>query len=461
MAKVTPYGDSRAHGSMGKAITFRRFRGRTRLQKHPTISPTHTVGQLAQRQKFSLAIKDLNSLNNQWKLFLYSRGVSTSRHGPNLYVSAHMKNRLPSVTPGIPMDALESIVLFNPAGIDSDSIKISIFSPLPELDTVLWNKHQDAALVSEIGGDGQALGTITFAAGKFDNAARIDANGECAKYVNFAPTMDWHSMIYEYWMLTDYNVVNGNPADATVHRTMTSFFKIGGNQKGCGWWIHTGINKFYYLDDEMIMSNVTVDWNATTWNHYVLILDRTASFDADKTAAFYFNGDQISSCNSALSDWSNPTDHSLYIGCSHLLSEPIDGMIDNPKIHSPASADKLAVVLAGRDQEGNPGDQELGHIYDSENVFTQGDPILPTAAYKIKIENTSGNPEQIPFDYLLVPHWLRDPDDTGTSRIRLPKLILPGSTYFDLYIATDGSVYWDEAMTQLACTPKMYYSTTE
>lgn len=461
MATISPYGDSRAHGSMGKALTFRRFRGRTRLSKHYNPKITHTPGQLTQRDKFSAAIYSLNRLNDPWKKFLYDRGVSTWQHGPNLYVSAHMKNRLPSTTPGIPMDALNNIVLFNPAGLTGQSIKITILTLPLECFCLLWNKHQDASLISEIGPDG-VNGGATFVPGKWGNAARIDATGEGLSYSGLMPAANFNSFIYSWWMNTDYDVLDGHPQDSGWHTIFHFSFLSTTGARYVMMGIFPNIRKTFISDDTGYkIINTTVDWSASTWHKFILVRDRHANFDGSKTIALYFDGNEIGSTTDPLPDYEYGSSDIFRVGRQVPPALVINGMIDNPKIFGPVSANLLAYALSNQDSEDLPPAESMGHIYDSENVFTQEFPVHPTTADRIRIENASGDPERIPFDYVLTLHWLRQPDDTGTATIRLPRLELDPSTYFDLYIATDGSVYWDEAMTQLACTPKMYYAKTE
>jgi hypothetical protein len=372
-----------------------------------------------------------------------------------------MKSRLPSTTPKIPMDSLDNIVIFNPAGLDNQSIKITIYSADIDLPLYLWNKHEDEDLISEVGVDGIAVGGVTFPEGKFGNTLRIPTPGDTGQYNDMAPTSDKHSLIIDFWMRTDYDVTNGYPSDATLHYVFANSFEIDDIPKFLFWVIHTTANRFYFHAGEAICANTTIDWNKEEYNHYAVIVDRHATFDGDATIAFYFNGAQIAKCNPALSDWSNPTIDRFRVGCSGILTSPLDGDIDNLKIRGPASPELLQYVLDNRDNEGEPGNEPMGHIYDAENEFTQGSPLFPGHAARIHIENISGNPEVIPFDYVLTLHWHRDPDQDGVATVRLPKLVLPGSTSFDLYITTDGSVYWDPELTQLACTPKMYFAKTE
>lgn len=431
------------------------------MSKHYQPSNPKTPAQITQRNKFSQAIYDLNRLNAQWTLFLHARGVSTWQHGPNLYVGAHIKGRLPSTTPRIPMDSLENIVIFNPAGLDPQSIKITIFTTALEPYTLLWNKHQDASLVSEIGPDG-VNGGATFVPGKWDNCARINATGQQVTYSGLLPALNPNSFIYSWWMNTNYDVVDGHPQDGQFHTVFHLGFYSASGSNYTLMGIFPNTRKTFISDDTSYkIINTTADWSASTWYKFLLVRDRHANFDGSKTIALYFDGAEIGSTTTPLPEYVDPHSDILRIGNQVSGFVPLLGNVDNPKIFGPVSAALLANALSNQDSEDIPAPESMGHIYDSENVFTQGTPVYPGPAYKIRIENISGNPEVIPFDYVLALHWLRLPDDTGTATIRLPKLELPASTFFDLYITTDGSVYWDPALTQIACSPRMYYAKTE
>jgi len=371
-----------------------------------------------------------------------------------------MKDILPSTTPGIPMDRLDDMLLYNPAGIESQSILLSIIGLGPGTNCKLWNKHQDDALLSEVGVDGVPVGPITFPDGKFGNAVRVDGNGETVTYSAIAD-VDWHSYILSWWAKTDYSVTDGYPSDAVLHYMFANGFKIGGVPKWGILLIHITANRFYYHDAEVgLISSNTIDWGADEWHHFAVVVDRHANFDGDKTMAVYVDANQEMQCNLGLSDWSVSTEQVLRVGTSSINNTPLDGEFDNPTIFSPVSAATLEAVLEGRNTETPQQLDLMGYIYDSENIFNQSAPVVPGPAYMITIENTLGNPERIPMDSMLTLHWFREPDEQGVAKIRLPQLNLPGYGGVDLYIATDGSVYWDQAMTQIACTPKMYYAKT-
>lgn len=460
MAKVSPYFDPRAHGSLSDALTFRVFRGTTRLGKKNFPRNMKTAPQLAQRAKFKAASDAYNILNPQWRTFLYDRGVSTWQRGRELYIRAHIRDTLPSTTHGIPMDSLENMVIFNTAGIDPTSIKLSVFRPPLEYYTHLWNKHQDSNLISEVGPDG-VNGGATFVPGKWGNCARIDAIGEQVSYSGLLPGIDPNSFIYSWWMNTDFEVINGQPQDSNFHTAYYMGFSTvaGGKYNMMGIFPNThGV--FISDDTSYKIENLTVDWPASTWHKFLMVRDRAANFDGSKTIALYLNGVEIGSTTTALAAYDTPTADTFRCGAQPNPNVPLLGNVDNPKLFGPVSPKLLEDALANQDTEDLGVPELMGTIYDSQNVYS---PIVPTVegpAYILSIENNLGNPERIPMDYLVTLNWFRAPDDYGTTKIRLPKLNMPGYGGVNLYISTDGSLYWDEAMTQLACTPRMYYSKT-
>lgn len=461
MATISPYGDSRAHGSMGKALTFRRFRGRTRLSKHYNPSTKHTPGQLTQRDKFSAAIYSLNRLNDQWKKFLYDRGVSTGQHGPNLYVSAHIKNRLPSSTPGIPMDALTNIVLFNPAGLIGQSLKITIGDLLDTYGCTLWNKTEgivEGEIPSEIGPNAVSPVAPTFHPVKFNNGVLLDANSESLGFTPF--TLGNAGIIAFYFKPNGWSITNGWGPENGNHAMFA--------------WSHPSVYNF---------THCYYGWDVGTWywfngSHYVIFDFSGANhdvadgelchmafawnrdgIDGPNTMEIYKNGILVDSSTEALDDMTLQNSNILNVGNMWNGLQYCQAYLDNVKVYPGTS--RLPDILANYQQEAFPGWDPLGYIYDSENIFTPTVPTVPGPAKKISIQNVTGDPEKIPFDYPLTLHWFRDPDQEGTARILLPRLDIPAETGITLYIATDGSVYWDEAMTQIACTPRMYYAKTE
>ena len=460
MAKVSPYFDPRAHGSLADALTFRVFRGTTRLGKKNFPHDPRSAAQLAQRAKFKAASDAYNILNPQWRTFLYDRGVSTWQRGRELFIRAHIKDTLPSTTPGIPMDSLENMVIFNTAGIENTSLQISVFRPPLENYTHLWNKHEDSNLVSEVGPNG-VNGGATFVPGKWGNCARIDAIGEQVSYSGLLPAIDPNSFIYSWWMNTDYEVIDGQPQDSNFHTAFNmAFATIAGNKYNMMGIFPNAHGVFISDDTSYKIENITVDWSAATWNKFLMVRDRAANFDGSKTIALYFNGAEIGSTTTALAAYDTPTADIFRIGAQQNPNLPLLGNVDNPKLFGPVSAKLLADALANQDTEGLPNPELMGSIYDTENIYTPAAPTVEGPAYIMSIENILGNPERIPMDYLVTLHWFRSPDDYGSTKVRLPKLNMPGYGGINLYIATDGSVYWDEAMTQIASTPKMYYAKT-
>jgi hypothetical protein len=460
MATISPYGDSRAHGSIGKALTFRRFRGRTRLSQHYNPKITHTPGQLTQRDKFSAAIYDLNRLNDQWKLFLYSRGVSTWQHGPNLYVSAHIKERLPSTTPAIPMDALENMVLFNPAGLDPQSIKITIGDLLDTYGCTLWNKVEgivSGEIPSDIGPNAISPVAPAFSPVKFNNGALLDAN---SKSLDFTPFSLGNAGIIGFWFKpSGWSITAGiGTVDSCSmfmwrHPTVYNFMQAYFNSEAGQWFFYNG-SHYVVFDFSGAGFNVADDELC----HLAFAWERGGINGGPNTMEVYKNKVLVDSSTAALDDMTLQDSNFLRVGNNGDGLLYCRSYIDNVKVYPGTS--RLADILDNYDNEAFPGWYPLGYIYDSENIFHPTVPTVPGPARKITIENASGNPEKIPFDYVLALHWLRLPDDTGVATIRLPKLELPASTFFDLYITTDGSVYWDPALTQLACSPKMYYAKT-
>lgn len=460
MAKCSPYFDPRAHGSLSDALTFRVFRGTTRLGKKNFPRNVKSAAQLVQRAKFKAASDAYNILNPQWLTFLYDRGISINDRGRDLFLSAHMKDVLPSTNPGITMDSLKDMVIFNTAGIETYSLKMSVFRPPLEYYTHLWNKHQDSNLFSEVGPDGINTGA-TFVPGYWGNCARIAAVGQNVKYQGLFPSLDPNSFILSWWMNTDTEVLNGHPVDGLFHTVFQLIFATDAGSRFTMMGIFPNTRKTFISDSAGYqIINTTVDWAASSWHRFCLVRDQYANFDGTKTMALYVDGVEIGNTSVALETYVNPVNDTLYLGAQQNPNVPLRGNIDNPKVTGPVTAKLLSDTLANQDTEDLPNPELMGSIFDSENIFTPVVPEVEGPAYILTVENNYGNPERIPMDYLLTLHWFRSPDDYGSTKVRLPKMAMDGYGGINFYIAADGSLYWDEAMTQIACTPKMYYAKT-
>lgn len=98
MAKITPYGDPEAHGSIG-AFSFRRWMGKVIYEIKPHPIQPNTEAQLAQRLAFKNAVKDFYALNTESKLFYTTRASQLNLTPLALYVKMALLGILPSTTP--------------------------------------------------------------------------------------------------------------------------------------------------------------------------------------------------------------------------------------------------------------------------------------------------------------------------------------------------------------------------
>jgi len=215
---------------------------------------------------------------------------------------------------------------------------------------VLWNKLQDAALVSETGANGTNVGA-TYVPAKFDNGMRADAGTEKA---SFNPTnINPNEFAVGWWMNTDYNVVNGVPADAAQHFMLhmyqgaNSIFQL--IMLTAPWHIY-----FNQIDAGNVVLDNTSDWSAGVLNHFLLVVSRSANFSGANTVALYINDVKTGSVNTALSDRSGSPIDTVYLGNHIAASVAIDGIMDNLKIYENPSAVSVAEILANRNTEGFP-----------------------------------------------------------------------------------------------------------
>ena len=603
MAKVSPYWDGRAHGSLADCLTFRVFRGKTRLSKKNRPRGVASAGQLVQRTKFKAATDAYNVLNSEWRTFLYDRGVSTYQRGRELFIRAHIKDTLPSLNPGITMDRLDDVVLFNPAGIDPLSLKITIGDLLDTFGCTIWNQVEgptsgipmhdvkevtavtiDSTIASgandlewylttvqtpplagmyhveriydnanvPLGGSvvapytvfmfiviNQTVSTpytipddysITFTYKDFSDVPHtvtvkfpeIDLTTPGTRVDLYVDTT-W--ALYDAWPLTTPVKVNSTITDVTsqigpdaTSSAGLSFYPVKFNNgtlinepgqtldftpitlanagiigfwfKPVGWSITDGLGDLdtcsmftwkhptVYNFMEAYFGDTNGQWYWYNGSHYVVFDFSGSTFDVadgelchllfawnqdgiaggSDTMRVYKNKTLVDSFTGAMDDMTLQDSNILQVGNNLTGLHPCRSYLDNVKVYPGTT--RLTDILDYYDQESFPGWNPLGFIYDSENVFTQTAPVQPGPAGVITIENNLGNPERIPMDYLVTLHWYRDPDDYGTTKIRLPKLDMPGYGGVTLYLAADGSAYWDVGMTQIASTPKMYYAKT-
>ena len=98
MAKITPYADPNAHGSI-RDFSFRRWKGRVIFQPKPIPKQPNSAAQIAQRTAFKNAVSAWYSLTQVSKDFYNTRATFYGWSGINLFIYASLNGLLPSTTP--------------------------------------------------------------------------------------------------------------------------------------------------------------------------------------------------------------------------------------------------------------------------------------------------------------------------------------------------------------------------
>lgn len=224
-------------------------------------------------------------------------------------------------------------------------------------EPILLNQHEDSNLKSILGVDGTNTGA-TFEAGKFGNCARIDADAEYVVFNNHV--VDLNECIFGIWLNTDWNLVNGHPSDGVQHDLFAVETVAGADKFRL--IFHPNATYDIVINRAGINTNcrdLSSNWNSGTWNYILIVLSRSANFDATKTLAIYINGLQTASSTEALADIGSVAVNT-YVGAYKSGIVPIDGMIDQLVVYNNVSAELLSMINARRfDERGGLNDMAV------------------------------------------------------------------------------------------------------
>jgi len=358
------------------------------------------------------------------------------------------------------------MVIFNTAGVYPDNLDISIYNklddylPQPEASCILWNQLQDTDLISQIGTDGTNHG-LTFVEGIWGDSARADANPEDAKFYNTTINLNEHIM--EFYIKTDYDVVNGIPADAANHWLVDT--PIAGTVPVNGRFnliIHSvyGISMFSTKGGWLNCRDLTTSWTAGTWHRIFCVISRSASFDGDKTQAIYIDNVETASSEQVMVDQEDRA-YDVCIGnIARVINKlyPFDGELENFKIYQYPTETLLAAIIQN-DKEGwlTVGDltQYYGSVLDNSNEYTKLQEVETYALQVIRLSTSGGNRILIPFRYLVSVEWKDQNDVVTNSIIRLPQLTIEALQTVELFLSRDWSVYWDRDFRRLASASRL------
>jgi len=218
------------------------------------------------------------------------------------------------------------------------------------LPIVLWNKLGSNTEVqnSEVGSNGEVVGSVDYGVVQFDNGVRSDANAE---YVKFSHTALGKSKgIIEFWAKPDHE---GPYQNHWIDSRNAAEGGAGGNvlsgRQGISFSSWGSFNAYIANADGHVVyiSDTETTFSANDVLHILLVWDRTKGFDGDKTFAMYINGIQTASANTDFAELEHHGD--LVIGLENYdLAPSANTHIDNLKIYSEVSESIITTILSNR-----------------------------------------------------------------------------------------------------------------
>lgn len=462
MAKVVPYADPNAHGTLGESVTFRRRGPKVLMEAVRNPVDRKSAAQLLQREKISQASKAYNLISGATKYYFRKRGTQRSRTGKDYYLKKYLANRMPSTTHKTDIQSIQDMVLFDCVGVGLQDIKFTLISlDSSALNYFLWNKLDAAAggiIESGIGGNGTVVQPITFAPVHFDNGVK-----GWDRYSTVAFPNDNYSMnqgVISFWFKTKKACVNGvmegTQAGSKIWLNQEDYWE-GGVSAYLGLTFRDIGGRAEFLVE--ILSHGALkrwrptgaNWPAETPTSFFMIYDRLHGFDGLKTVSIYINGMEIFS---ETATWQSTENYVYPIKlCSSSYRQPsehgTDTFIDNLKMSN--SIDQFSEMLADVNVEAGISDTLFGSIYDNENIFLPDANATVEGKTIVTIENLSGEPRIIPFRAFTRVSYTRLDDEEKEGYLRLPELHLTVEPV-TLYIATDWSTYFDDQMHRLAAS---------
>lgn len=229
---------------------------------------------------------------------------------------------------------------------------------------VYWSKLETAGDITspQVGVGGTVDGTPTYVACKFSDGIYCDTPGEAFHVPNTGSFLSGNECTLEFWIKTDFNVVNGIASDAATH-TMSSLNPAGSALMNFEFSTVSGfgINRRNDAAGWVACYDTTSDWTAGDLVHLAFVWDIAAGFDATKTMAVYVNGVETASTTTALGAFTDDTTN-FYVCDGSSLTLGLDAIIDNIKIWDYAKID-----FSDRNTEGyastGGGDMELYTSY--------------------------------------------------------------------------------------------------
>ena len=458
MSFVAPYGDLTARGKFNQAVTFRRRGNSVVMMGTPRPKPTRTPGQVAQRNRFSVAAESYKTLFFETRQFYNSRARLISKSGRNIYMSAHIQNKLPSVIPGIPIKTVDNMYLSNPAGTLDNNLKVSVAAGAitpQEAGCFLWTKLNDlpSTITPEIGPVGSPIGTLFFVPGKFGNA--LENTGQ-ARFIQYPlGDQNFTEFVYGVWWQPHFDSTS-----SFRDRGIVLFF----NSEGGGFDLRfadyndpTAPRKVFFElrdPDDIKHINYYFDhpgFTAESWHHLLFAFNNV--WGDGGRVRFYFDGIPM---NIFLIEQDDSYEPIGQFTCRIPGSTKAMAANDNAKAYS--STEYLSGIIDNINNEDFAVPPfipfDYGSVEDNSNIFTPGFAGAGTPVQTVTIEETAGVGAVIPFFYPVWVYWTDSDDNVNNSIIRLPEIKLDPDQVVTLYLSKDFSDYHDSTFRRLAGTGK-------
>ncbi len=459
MAKVTPFGDAQAHGSICHTLTFRRFRNKVVMQHYPKPKQPNTPGQQAQKQKFKNCWKEYHKLD-AWSLeYLRQKAVQENSSGSNIFMSQCLLDEVPSVVPMNGIKIITDLSLPVPVSTDTQGINFEFISVL------------DAGNIQ------------TLMAWIFDNENAYNFSQETAPYtrlkIKISRTLPTEIIIpFNYPIICTWeNFSDVEDVDLIrlpkIHLGQTT--PPSTTPKTDLKTVNTlVINTPVGQDTDDIKFEIWTDRPAPSADVVVATIwdyENVLTPGAQGTPS---NGMWIKITRTKSPDLTIPDGYSFNINWTDSNNNPYDNVIELPEVLVKTSGPPSTTVMNQVKQviganytfllNSTPPEYRtqlfaqtdpstlvtLAKINDPTNVLEGWPPVAPYDRIRVVFWNHTADPMTIPPGYGVKWTWVDFSDVQHVTEMLLPEVQIPANSGILMFLADDFSLYYDEAMTQLA-----------
>ncbi len=232
----------------------------------------------------------------------------------------------------------------------------------PEDSCIFHNKMGNVGEVttSEIGTNLAWVGTPAYAACKFDNG--IYANNQ-SNYVNTSGAdvgLTPNNFAEEFWLKTDYNVLNGLPQSGIAPIYILAYWQYSGNDRvliyfdSTGAWGAQGLVFGTKVNGFWTYFSVTtgLTFNSGTFQHFLWVYNRAGIGGGVNTTRFYWNGSSFYTSNVVPGNQTHPAGFQAFLSLAGYGSGA--SVIDNCKIYNGVTEALITAIVGNRNNEGWP-----------------------------------------------------------------------------------------------------------